>query len=237
MPSNSRLSRLEEKRTKRQLILISIGIILLIVLSITIGIPLLVRVSVLLGNLGGNTQITDSDTTPPFPPILNPILEATNSAQLKVDGYAEPESTLNLFLNDEQIEEVLVARDGAFSFSDITLKDGANAIYAVAKDQGGNLSNQSESQTIVYKKTGPKLEIESPHDGQTYGRNQDEIIVKGKTDPDASIRLNDRFVSRKDDGSFEYPLILQEGETTLTIIARDQAGNETKTELKVTYSP
>lgn len=236
MSTNSRLTRLEEKRTKRRLILISAGIITLIALTVTIGIPLLVRISVLLGNTG-SSQVNESDTTPPFPPILNPILEATNSAQLKIDGYAEPESTLRLFLNGDQIKEVFVTRDGAFSFSDITLKEGSNTVFAVAGDTAGNVSNESTSLSITYKKTGPTLEIESPRDGQTFGRNQDEIVIKGKTDPDATVRLNDRFVSKKDDGSFEYPMILAEGETTLILVAKDQAGNETKTEIKVTYSP
>jgi len=47
----------------------------------------------------------------------------------------------------------------------------------------------------------------------------------------------DRFVSVKDDGSFTYNLRLNDGENTLTIIARDAAGNETKLERKVTYQP
>ncbi|HCM37726.1 MAG: hypothetical protein UV61_C0002G0279 [Candidatus Gottesmanbacteria bacterium GW2011_GWB1_43_11] len=234
----SRISRIEERRTKKQLFFVIVGILAVIVFTTTVGIPLLVRVSVFLGNRKLAQPLSDSlDKTAPFPPTLSSILSATNSAEIKIEGYGEPESTLKLYLNGRDVKKVLLGGDGGFSFTDVTLTEGENNIYATLTDQSGNESSQSQELQIVYKKSAPKLEVSDPQDKQTFGKNQQEITVKGLTDPGNDIRINDRFVLVKEDGTFTYNIKLQDGENTLNIVAQDQAGNETKLERKVTYQP
>ena len=68
----SRISRIEERRTKKQLFFVIVGILAVIVFTTTVGIPLLVRVSVFLGNRKLAQPLSDSlDKTAPFPPTLS----------------------------------------------------------------------------------------------------------------------------------------------------------------------
>lgn len=236
--TSSRVSRIEEKKTKRRLFLTLGGIIAIIVILYTVGIPLLARVSAILGSINSSQPNTaNADTTAPFAPTLSPVNSSTNSAQLKLEGYAEPESTLKVMLNGEEAKKVLLGTEGSFSFDDITLDSGENTLYATATDDAGNESAISKELKIIYKKGAPKLEVTEPSDGQTFGKNQQEIVVKGKTDKGVDLRINDRFVTVKDDGTFEYSLKLGDGENTLVIVVQDLAGNQTKIERKVTYSP
>jgi hypothetical protein len=234
---NSRLSRIEEKRTKKQLFWVTAGIIALIILVVTLGIPLVVQFTSLVGNIKSNQPLDAADKTAPFPPTLAPILESTNSAQLKIEGFAEPETTLKIYLNGEEDKKVLIGADGGFSFNDISLRDGPNTIYATATDQAGNESNKSKEFTVLFSKNAPKIEISEPTDNQEFGKNQQEIVVKGKTDKGVDIKINDRFVFVHDDGTFTYTLKLSEGENTLKVIGTDAAGNSTTLERKVIYKP
>jgi predicted nucleic acid-binding Zn-ribbon protein len=233
----SRISRLEEKRTKKQLFLVTVGIVILILALITIGIPLVVRISVFLGNLKSTEQVDSSDKTSPLSPMIAPIPEATNSATVKVEGYAEPETNLNIFVNGLAIDSVLVGNDGDFEFSHLELQSGDNSIYAIAVDAAGNESPKSNEQTVKYLKTGPTMEVSEPKDGQEFGRNFETIQIKGKTDSEVNVRINERFVAVAEDGSFIFNLKLSEGENKISIKATDIAGNINEKELKVTYKP
>lgn len=235
---NSRLSRIEEKRTKKQLFIVLVGIIAILALVFTLGIPLIVGMSVLLGNLrGSQSNSAGSDTTAPVPPVLSTPTQATNSAELLIEGYGESGSTLKIFMNEDEIKKILIGNDGTFTFTDIPLEKGDNRIYATVTDEAGNESIHSQELKIAYKKDGPKLEIQEPQENQEFGKNQQEIQIKGKTDTGSTVTINDRFVSVNDEGNFEYKLKLSDGENIVSIVARDSAGNETKIELKVTYQP
>ncbi|MEK7165553.1 MAG: hypothetical protein AAB874_01955 [Patescibacteria group bacterium] len=237
MASYSRLSRIEERRSKRQLLWVILGIGIVILLLITLGIPLVAGVSALLGNLNSQPLQVSDDKTPPLPPQFSTQNTATNSATYKIEGYGEPETTITLIVNGEEEKKLLLPADGAYSFPDVNLVGGENLIYGKLTDAAGNTSSDSDILTITYKKTGPKLEITDPQEGQTFAKNQQEISIKGTTDPNTSVTINDRFVKVNDDGTFEYKLKLADGENTLVILARDSAENITKVEKKVTYQP
>lgn len=236
--NRSRLSRIEEKRTRKQFIWIIVGIVATILFVFTIGIPLVVGVSVLLGNLKSQGTVTDTkDTTAPFPPTLSPVAIATNSAQIKIEGYGEAETELTLLVNGRDVKQTMLPADGNFSFDDIELDEGLNTIYATVKDSAGNESNPSNELSVSYNKDAPKLEVSEPQDGQSFGRSQQEIMVNGKTDPGNQVTINERFVPVTDEGTFTFAVRLSDGENTLVIVARDAAGNETKLERKVTFQP
>jgi len=233
----SRLSRFEEKRITKQLIRVIAGIFILIILIYFLGIPLLVKTSLFLGQINSKTPLSyDKDTTAPLPPMLFPAESATNSARIKIEGNAEPESTLTLLLNGQKIKEVALGTDGSFSFSGVDLETGDNMLYAYSTDEAGNQSSRSKKMTVLFSKDAPRLEITQPSEKQTFGPKEENITVRGTTNPGVSIALNDRFVSVKDDGSFEYNFKLSAGDNLITIIARDQAGNETKITRTVSYS-
>ncbi|RJR15666.1 hypothetical protein C4579_01785 [Candidatus Microgenomates bacterium] len=234
----SRFSRVEENKTKKRLFIVIVLTILIVILVFAVGIPLLVRVSALLGSINAQGQpLVSNDTTAPYAPILSPINDTTNNAKLTIEGFAEPETTLTLMVNGDKAKETLLGKEGTFTIEDVVLQSGKNSITAVATDKAGNASAESNTLVVNYKTKGPQLEVLEPADGQSFDKDHQEITVKGTTDKDAQVWINDRFVSVTDEGTFEHKLKLSDGENVLKIVAKDSAGNEKVLEKTVTYNP
>jgi len=200
-----------------------------------IGLPLLAKLSLFLTEIKGKENLIVTDQIPPFPPQLEVPYSATNSAQITLSGTAEANSTVTLYLNDQPLKEILVGKDGTFT-KRVTLDDEENKITAIATDQAGNKSSFSAVTTIFYKKKLPLLEIESPRD-EKLEVNKKELEIKGRTDPEVSLTINQRLVLVENDGSFSHLITLSTGENLIEIMAVDQAGNQTKAERKIIYTP
>ena len=118
------------------------------------------------------------------------------------------------------------------------LELGQNTISATAKDISGNLSNPTKIYIIVYDNIEPKLEVESPKDGESfYGPSQKQLVIKGKVDEKVDLRINDKFVSLKDDGSFSFTVNLNEGLNQFEVKAIDPSGNFTSISFSVNFTP
>lgn len=183
----------------------------------------------------GEETIIQNDQTAPFPPQLETPFTATNSARITIRGTSEPDSTVTLYLNNQALDKILVGKDGSFT-QRITLREEKNKIVGQATDRTGNESTFSTPLLIVCKKNAPLLEIEFPPD-EDFETDEDEIEVKGKTDPGMNLNINNRFVLVNNNGSFNHFISLSEGENLIEILATDEAGNESKAERKVIYSP
>lgn len=200
-----------------------------------LGLPLLARLSLFFEKLSGGEEIISvNDQTSPFPPQLEAPFTATNSARMTLNGVSEPNSTVKLYLNNFPLDEILVGKDGGFS-KRITLREGKNEITAQAIDQADNKSSLTPSLFIYYKKEAPFLEIHFPPEKE-FETKEEEIEIKGETDPENSLTINGRFVLVKSDGSFSHSVSLTSGENLIEIVVTDQTGNETKKELKVVSS-
>lgn len=237
----SRLARFEEKKAYRRLFLSILGTAVIILSLIFLGIPALVKFSLLISNLrtGGQATLDSTyvDTTPPFSPRLEAPSTATNTAQIAISGFAEPEATLEIFLNGESFKKILIGNDGQFSLPEVPLNEGENKITATAKDAAGNISQPTEPLIIFYKRTPPALEISEPQEGENFSGEKKEAKISGLTESGISLSINGRLVMVKSDGSFSYILPLTPGENLIRIVATDIAGNQTIIERKVTYSP
>ncbi len=211
------------------------GIFALLVFLLLFGVKILVAFSLLVDNLRGTTPKDPQQTQVIIlPPVLDPLPEATNSAAIPVSGKAKGEVTVLLYVNEKQSEETKPETDGAFKFPAVALKEGTNVISAKATD-GKNTSELSEVYTTILKKGEPKLEISAPSDNAELSGEKQQTTVTGTTDSENTVRINDRIVVVRSDGSFSYDLPLSEGEQTIIIIAKDPAGNETKIERKVKF--
>lgn len=212
---------------------ISIGVFIILFL---LGLPLLAKLSLVFEKIRVGEEISlQIDQTPPFPPQLETPFTATNSARLTLKGGSEPGSSVKLYLNSQLLGKILVGKDGTFT-KRVALKEGENRIAAQAIDQTGNESPFSTELLISYAKGGPSLEIEFPPE-EDFQTEEDEIEIKGTTDPEVGLTINNRFVPVRSDGSFEYLTALSEGENLIKVVATDQAGNRTEEERKVTFSP
>ena len=232
----SRLAQTEERKNKRKAVIYIIFAILVLLLLVTLGIPLMVKMTSIISDIRQSDQpIEQDDTTPPAPPRLDPLPEATNDERIEIKGTSEPGSTAILILNNEKIETI-VNDKGEFNYT-FNLDNGENTIIAQSKDREGNVSAETDEYAVVYDNEPPEVEIKSPGEGERFfGLKERQIIIEGSTEQNVNITINDKFVAVDSDGTFAFATTLKEGDNEFKIKVTDNAGNTTETGLKVNYS-
>ena len=234
----SRLNRTTERRSKRNLVLSLLGIIVVFFLIIKVGIPLLVNFSLFLANRKDTTSSQSVNSNDPSfiaPPVFDPLPSATNSAKIALSGTGNPDQTVKIYVNDNLQDEVPTKKDGTFSLTE-DLKKGQNKITAKSQSKGKE-SDFSKPVTVTYIDTKPTLDLTSPSDGQTFTKAQNTAPVTGKTSSGARVTVNGFWAIVDDNNNFSYSLPLQNGDNQVKVVAKDDAGNTTEKNLKVTYNP
>ncbi|MBI4089148.1 MAG: hypothetical protein HY424_00395 [Candidatus Levybacteria bacterium] len=233
--NRSRLTRKFEQRTKKNLFFSLLGIVVVIFLVFKFGIPLLVNFSLFLTNFKGN-QAESQNNKPLFiaPPILDSFPQATSSADIVISGIASKNQIINLYINGDMVNTTKTKDDGTFSFKE-TIPTGENTIKAkaVVQDKESDFSN---SIVTAFKTAPPSLNITSPVNDTTYGKDQNFADIKGATDADVKVTVNGFWAITDSNGNFSYRLPLQNGENKIRITATDTAGNKTEKEIKLNYS-
>ncbi|OGH24867.1 MAG: hypothetical protein A3B47_02015 [Candidatus Levybacteria bacterium RIFCSPLOWO2_01_FULL_39_24] len=232
----SRLSRRLEQKTKKNLVLSILGIVLIILLIFKFGIPFLANLSLFLsGSRTNQEQFQNQNPIFIAPPILNSLPQATASANIIISGFSAKNQTISLYINGNPVDETKTKDDGSFSFKK-AISTGENIIKTKAIENDKE-SDYSQSLTIILKKAPPFLNISSPSDNQSFSKDQNSANIKGTTDTDVKVTVNGFWAITDDNGNFSYSLPLQNGENKIKITATDLAGNKNEKELKVTYSP
>lgn len=235
-PRLSRLNRKEEARNMRRAFVFGFLTLFLVILLLFIGIPALIRLAVFLGEVKKSPEpIQTGDVIPPPPVRFHSLPEATNSANLIISGFAEAGSTVEIFLDGEIPIKVLAENDGTFLSSSLVLTPGANEIYAVAVDESGNRSLESDRQTVSLDTEPPELVMSEPEDGATFSAPENRVTLKGKSETGITLRVNEKIVLVDPEGNFSYQLTLSEGENIIRVVATDHAGNSAEEEIKLNY--
>ncbi|MFZ3301946.1 MAG: Ig-like domain-containing protein [Microgenomates group bacterium] len=232
----SRLATVEERKNVKNAYKYVVWSIIAIIFLIFLGIPTLVRFAGFIGDIAKSDKPVEvNDMTPPAPPQFDEIPEYTNKEILEIIGQSENSAIIKIRANNDD-SEVVANSDGRFSFT-FNLNKGENTIDATATDLSGNQSTQTQTFRISYDNEDPELTIESPADGSSFfGSGQRQLSIKGTVDENVDLRINDRFVSLKDDNSFTFATTLSEGENKFEVKAVDPAGNESSSSLTVTFS-
>ena len=233
----SRLSKKSQKKSTQTLVLSVLGIAAILFLLFRYGIPLLSDASFLFGRVTSNPkndqkQNNKQDNYVPSPE-LDPLPKATKEQNIIVTGTSMSVLKVSIYLNGSKDNETEVSGDGTFEFS-VELSEGDNIIKAKAFNDKGE-SEFSDSVTVTYKKSGPELSIDSPSDNADL-KVQNPIEVKGKSDPDVTVSVNDFQAVSGNDGSYSYFLTLKEGGNEIKVVATDLAGNKTEKTIRVNYS-
>lgn len=163
------------------------------------------------------------------------VPNATNSAELPIQGYSLANKEVLLTLNDSEQLSFSVNAEGKFE-GRIPLTLGKNNFTAVTKDFGGKESSPSKTYAIFFSNTPPPLEIIEPQPGSAIKNNPD-IILKGKTDNTSKVYINDHLVIVAESGMFAYPFKLQKGENKFRIVCLDPAQNRSEYEITLTFRP
>ncbi len=236
--SKTRLQRKREKESLKQALRYVFLIFLVMFLMIKFGLPGLIRLAAFIGDIRSSGEpIEKQDQLAPRPPTLNTIPEATSSAEIDLSGYAEAGTTTQLYVRGISVADSVVDNEGEFEFLGVHLREGENEIYAVAKDDQGNESDESTTYVVTMDKTPPELSLESPTNGDRFFDNDNPITIKGVAEEDVEVRINGRFIRTNSDGSFETTLSLNDGDNEIEVKAIDEAGNETNDKVTVNYTP
>jgi len=234
----SLLSKKESKRNLRQAVFFSLLTIALAALIFIYGIPAVIKMAVFIGNLrSSSTPVESNDNIPPSPPIFKTLPEATNSAKINLHGFAESGSDVKIYLTGQPVNDVIADNDGNFSMDNLELTLGKNEITAMAVDNAGNKSRESEKLVVWYDNQPPELEISQPTDGAIITSENSNVEIIGKTEPEANLFINEHLVVLGNDGNFKYTFPLSPGENLINIVVSDKAGNQTTKELNLNYSP
>lgn len=228
--------RNEEKRLLRKLVTTIGSLVIVILLIIYIGLPVLAKVIIILSSFRrDNSAVQDIQNSYLFPPVLEPVSESTKSSTINLSGSTTKNTDIKILVNGESQIKTTSDDEGKFKLTRIKLQEGVNNIQVISY----KVDKQSNptSVTINYIKNPPKLEVNSPKDGdQVRGENRD-INIEGNTDPENRIFISDRQVIVDIQGNFSYQVTLSVGDNTFKIRALDTAGSSSEIELQVKYSP
>lgn len=76
----------------------------------------------------------------------------------------------------------------------------------------------------------PPIEVFKPEDGEIF---QEKVLISGKTDKDASVKIEGSLITVSDDGRFEEEIVLPRGENVITIEAINRQGKRRVVNRKV----
>ena len=144
-----------------------------------------------------------------------------------------PKQKIKLYVNGDDVDETEVKKDKSFTFENVELEPGANEIKVKALTENNKQSDYSDALNITYVDKPPSLEINSPHDGDSFPKDKDSITISGKTDPGNKITVNGFWAIVNDEGNFSHTISIQDGENKIKIEAADTAGNKTTKEITI----
>ena len=215
---------------KRTVVFVFLTLVL-IGLIIYKGVPFLIQMAGFFGDLKSSKELVENeDQTPPSPPRLQALPEATNDPYVTLKGFAEAGAIVKIFLNAELEKEVISDNDASFIVDSLFLSSGKNRLQAKAIDRAGNESEDSVMMIIDYDNQAPALEVNQPEPAE-------KVKISGKTEPEATLKINDRLIILDQEGNFTSAINLDEGENRILVSATDQAGNQTEKEIILNYAP
>jgi hypothetical protein len=136
----------------------------------------------------------------------------------------------------------------SWSISGVSLSAGQNTITVTAKDAAGNVGTAviivSYTPTSAGDTQAPQVFITSPATNGTYVTSKSTVGLAGQAKDDMGVKQVS-WSTTSGDGGIAYGttnwsvrrINLSSGENTITVTAIDAAGNESKTDITVTYVP
>jgi len=224
-------AELQKKLLKRLIVLV--GTLIVLFLAMTVFSP---KIGFLFGLISVNRNQEDAQNDiKPNVPILAGVPESVKEEKLNLTGYAPSGATVKLYVNGPEAGSTIVGADGIFNFYDIHLNSGRNSIFAKVIDSQGKESDKSQTYVINVDKQEPKIEVESPEDGDTIRNLDKRIKVIGKVNEKATVKVNGSVAVVRPDLSFEFLMGVSPGDVEIKIEATDLAGNTNEEKLFVKY--
>ena len=167
------------------------------------------------------------DTTPPDITITSPASDSVNGSTVKLVGRTEENAVLQINGDD-----IPVKSDG--SFETILTGNGKTVFLISSTDEAGNVTKKSISITFNSSpENPPSLTIVSPQDGTVVYSSS--VVVTGKTDPDATVKVNGISAVVSKDGSFTVTLNVTPGQMFVDVVA-SRNGQTTEKRISIKYT-
>ncbi|WP_047986388.1 S8 family serine peptidase [Ornithinibacillus californiensis] len=158
------------------------------------------------------------------PEITTPVNNTyTADDTITVSGKAMPNTEVHLYNNDVEAAVVTSVEDGTFS-ADIPLSEGQNLINARAS-QGEGLTRLSNGVKVTLDSSAPIVSILAPLEGERFNTTSVTLQAQVEDDNLDSVTVNGTEANLVD-GNYEATITLEQGENSVTVTARDLAGNE-----------
>ncbi|MGU0041727.1 Ig-like domain-containing protein, partial [Citrobacter freundii complex sp. 2025EL-00176] len=202
------------------------------------------------GNTASTAGVITLDTIPPETPVIildeisdtgmSPTDSLTNDKTPSLHGNAEPDSTLELYLNGYKVTDITVDAMGNWQYTLPENKITADGIYTfevVSSDRAGNTSTAQIDVTVDTDIDAFTLAMTSQSDSGIVGDNYTNDTYPaftGKTDPNSHIVVTNLMtgetieIDASQSGNFSFNLAQAstEGLNELSITVTDYAGNQ-----------
>lgn len=180
--------------------------------------------------IDNGTRPTPEPVAPNAAPVLDAIDKVTNNARLVVSGRLQSFTLggptapkVEIALNAALVASPALDQDGKFSAT-VNLASGTNTI--VVTMVRGTERVAALPRSIVLDTTPPQLTVSKPVDGATVDAGS--LTVSGSAEAGATVTVNGHSAVVSADGTFTDFVQVTAGPVTVDVVARDQAGNETK---------
>ncbi|WHY00450.1 Ig-like domain-containing protein [Neobacillus sp. DY30] len=177
-------------------------------------------------NVSEETRVTVVDKTAP----ANPVVTEVNDQSTAVSGTTEAGASVTVSIGSETYSGT-ADESGNFTIA-IPVQAAGTVITVSAKDAGDNVSEVTT--VTVVDKTPPAAPIVDAITDKTTSVNG---ITEGNAE--VTVKIGDTVIgSGKADaeGKFSITIAAQASGTTIAVIAKDEAGNESTTEVETALS-
>jgi hypothetical protein len=148
-----------------------------------------------------------------------------------VNNYRVQVSTSFDFTNVLLDETRPLKGKASLDFKKDQLSDGIYYYRYAFVDDLGFEGQHSAPARFTIDTIPPALEIDTPQDGEEF--DTEFVSIEGKTEPDTTIKINDKTLFSDNNGKFISALMPKKGKNLISIYAIDKAGNTTKKELTI----
>lgn len=196
------------------------------------------------------TTGTTSDTTRPTVSIATPTAGTSftsSSSTLQIGGTAADNvGVTSVTWSNSRGGSGSASGATAWSVPSIGLQVGTNVITITARDAAGNTG--ADALTVTYNApasdtTAPAVTITGPTAGTTYTATSSPLTLSGTSSDNVGVTqvswVTDRGAAGNASGTTTWTasgITLQSGTNTVTVTARDAAGNKRTDVLTVTYT-
>ncbi|MCY9574895.1 S8 family serine peptidase [Bacillus xiamenensis] len=158
----------------------------------------------------------------------------TNKGELEIEGTASPGLDVAIYQDDEEVAKVKAGSSGIFK-ENVSVSSGEHVFTAATVTDKGS-TKPSKPVKVIIDQTAPSLTIDTPKKGEKT--NRESLTVEGKVADDHldQVTVNGKKATVKD-GKYAARVLLENGENTIKVIAKDAAGNKTtkKVDIDVQY--